>query len=121
MHAGGRPTDYCPEIVEKAKQYLTDYTNEGDVIPSVEGLSEYIGKSRTCIYDWAKEEGKEEFSDTLEKLNALQKRVLLNKGLKSEFNSNITKMMLTKHGYSDKVENTSTITTTIIRGDDAAL
>ena len=43
----GRPTDYTPELVEKAKGYIEAYSEEGDMIPSVVGLSKYIGISRT--------------------------------------------------------------------------
>ena len=34
----------------------------------------------------------------------LQRLVLLNKGLTGEFNSNITKLVLGKHGFHDKRE-----------------
>ena len=101
---GGRPTLYCEELLEKAKEYLTDYKTEGDVIPSVEGLSLYLEIARSTIYEWAKQEDKKEFSDTLELINVTQKKVLINKGLKGEFNSNITKLALGNHGYSEKVQ-----------------
>jgi soluble P-type ATPase len=100
----GRPTDYSQEIIKKAKKYIEIYETQGDQIPSVEGLSEYIGIARTTIYRWATEEGKEEFKDTLESLQAKQKRVLLNKGLSGDFNSNITKLALGNHGMSEKTQ-----------------
>lgn len=100
----GRPTTYTSEVVEKAKEYLTNYGEAGDVIPSAVGLAKYIERSRACIYTWSKEEGKEEFSDILEEVNELQNQVLINKGLSGEFNSNITKLVLGKHGYSEKRE-----------------
>lgn len=98
----GRPTDYSQKIVDKAKEYIEDYETQGDMIPSVEGLSAFIGIARPTIYKWAKEEDKQEFIDTLEALQAKQKRVLLNKGLANEFNSNITKLALGNHGMSEK-------------------
>jgi len=100
--AGGRPTDYSQEVVDKAKEYIETYEMQGDMIPSVEGLSEFIGIARPTIYKWAKEEGKQEFVDTLEALQAKQKKVLLNKGLSGDFNSNITKLALGNHGMSEK-------------------
>ncbi len=100
----GRPTIYSEEILELAKEYLSVYETLGDEIPSVEGLSEYIGVARPTIYKWSKEKGKEEFIYTLEALQAKQKRVLLNKGLKGEFNSNITKLALGNHGMSEKLQ-----------------
>jgi len=102
--AGGRPTTYTPEMLEKAYAYLDKWESEGDAIPSVVGLVKYIGRSKTCVYDWAKEEGKEEFADILANINETQRQVLINKGLKGEFNSNITKLVLGKHGYSEKKE-----------------
>jgi hypothetical protein len=97
-----RPTDYNQEIVEKTKEYIKTYEMQGDMIPSIEGLSAFIEVNRSTIYRWAAEEGKEEFKDTLEDLNAKQKRVLLNKGLSGDFNSNITKLALGNHGMSEK-------------------
>jgi hypothetical protein len=34
----------------------------------------------------------------------LQESKLLNEGLKGNFNATITKLILTKHGYSDRIE-----------------
>ncbi len=98
----GRPTEYSQEILSKAKEYLEKWEELKDMIPSVEGLSEYIGIARPTIYKWSKEEDKQEFIDTLEALQAKQKRILLNKGLSSDFNSNITKLALGNHGMSEK-------------------
>ena len=98
----GRPTDYTREMVQLARNYLTDYAKQGDMIPSVVGVAKYINRSRTCIYRWAGDENKKEFSDILENINEEQQQVLINKGLSSEFNSNITKLVLGKHGYHDK-------------------
>ena len=102
--AGGRPTVYSKEMLEKTKAYLTEWDkgDNPDVIPSIEGLAFHLDISRTTIYDWAKQEEKKEFSYTLDKINELQKRILLNKGLSSEFNSNITKLALGNHGMSEK-------------------
>jgi hypothetical protein len=36
-----------------------------------------------------------------------QERILVSKGLKGEFNSNIAKLALGKHGYTDKQDVTS--------------
>lgn len=98
----GRPTDYKPELVEKAKSYIEKYQKQGDMIPSVVGLCKYIGISRSCINRWGTEEGKEEFKDILDNINETQQLVLINKGLSSEFNSNITKLVLGKHGFHEK-------------------
>ena len=108
MPAGGRPTDYTPELVAKAWEYANGgWAERGDLVPSVAGLAALIGVSRVTCYDWAKDESKE-FSYILEKIGTEQERDLINGGLSGKFNAPITKMMLTKHGYSDKVENDHT-------------
>jgi len=100
--AGGRPSHYTPELLAKCYEYLDSYEDEGDVIPSHSGMFLYTGISKTCGYDWAKDEGKEEFADILDRCKLMQHQVLINKGLANEFNSNITKLVLGKHGYHDK-------------------
>lgn len=97
-----RPTKYSEKILEKTKDYLKDYKSENDVIPSIEGLASYINIRRSTIYEWAKQEDKAEFADTLDDIQALQKRTLLNNGLTGDFNSNIVKLALGNHGMSDK-------------------
>ena len=101
----GRPTLYTDEVLAKTKKYLEVYETLEDVIPSIEGLSEYIGIARPTIYKWSKEEGKEDFIDTLEAINAKQKKVLLSKGLTNDFNANIVKLALGNHGMSEKIHN----------------
>jgi len=102
--AGGRPTKYNQQILVDTREYLENYEQHGDAIPSIAGLSVVLGLPRQTIYDWARQEEKEEFSDILQSILSTQEKVLINKGLKNEFNSNITKLALGKHGYSDKQE-----------------
>lgn len=99
-----RPTNYSDETVRKAKQYLSEYESYGDAIPSVAGLSIVLGRSRSILYDWAKDPEKQEFSDILADINATQEKVALSKGLTGDFNATIVKLLLGKHGYHDKVD-----------------
>ena len=101
-HAGGRPTKYTPELLEAAQEYLENYIEAGDVIPSIAGLAVVLKVRRETLHVWAKEQGKEEFSNMLGDLLAKQESVLMNNGLDGTFNSNITKLVLGKHGYHDK-------------------
>ena len=101
---GGRPTKYTEEFLEIARRYLENYADGGHVIPSISGLAVVSEVRRSTLYAWAEEEGKEEFSDILAKILAKQESLLINKGLTSEFNSNITKLVLGKHGYHEKQE-----------------
>ena len=108
--AGGRPTDYTPEIVEKAKAYLkwcVDIFEDNKTIvniPSIEGLSVATGITRETIYQWENEDGKEQFSDIIKEIRSEQAKRLLNNGLAWTYNPTIAKLMLTKHWYSDKQE-----------------
>lgn len=100
----GRPTKYTPKLLERAREYLLVWEDQGDKIPSHIALSKYIGVSSTYMYDWAKEEGKEEFSEILREVKELQQQVLLNNGLDGTFNAAITKLVLGKHGFHEKVD-----------------
>ena len=102
--AGGRPTDYNEETIPKTLYYLENYKEYGDVIPSVAGLSVVLDVARNTIYDWASQDDKKEFSNILAKILSTQEKVLMNNGLNNTFNSNIVKLALGKHGYSDKQE-----------------
>jgi DNA-binding phage protein len=99
-----RPTDYNPEILERALHYLANFKELGDVVPTVAGMACEIGVSRETIYAWSKDETKPEFSDILMQVMEKQERNLVNGGLAGGFNPAVTKMLLTKHGYSDKSE-----------------
>lgn len=98
----GRPTDYTPELIAKCYEYIDGYEALGDKIPSHVGLANYIGISRSYLYTWAKDEGKEEFSNILDTIMVKQEQKLINNGLDGTFNANITKLVLGKHGYHDK-------------------
>ena len=101
---GGPPTKYTPELEALAHAYLKDYEDvHGQAIPSAVGLAKILNVAQSTVYKWAEENDKE-LSDILGKLKDLQHETLVSKGLKGEFNSTITKLILTKHGYSDKQE-----------------
>ena len=95
-----RPTKYNKEILAKANTYLTSWEEEGDMIPSVEALAGYLEVSRKTLYNWGDKEPA--FLHMLEEVNRLQAKTLVNKGLSGDFNAAITKLVLTKHNYSDK-------------------
>lgn len=99
-----RPTDYSQELLDKALDYAENFESYGDVVPTVAGMACEIGVSRETIYAWSKQDDKREFSDILTRVMEFQERKLVNGGLAGGFNPAVTKMMLTKHGYSDKQE-----------------
>ena len=99
----GRPSKYTPELLEKAQGYIA-YAYAEEKLPTIEGFAIYIQVKRSTIYEWAKDPSKEEFSDIVEHILAHQAETLINKGLKGEYNSAITKLMMTKHNYNEKQE-----------------
>ena len=100
--AGGRPTKYTNETVSLIRDYIENYEETGDVIPSIAGLACVLGVRRETLHAWSREDGKPEFSLILGELLAKQERVLFNNGLNGTFNSNICKLALGKHGYHEK-------------------
>ena len=98
-----RPTKWSEEIEEKATRYIIDYQMYGDMIPSIEGMAEHLELHRDTLYAWAKDKDKG-FSDILGRCMQVQAKTLVNNGLNNTFNSAITKLVLGKHGYHDKME-----------------
>lgn len=101
----GRPTKYDKEkTIELTMQYIkTDFMMDGDVIPTQEGLSEYLGVCTSTIDNWG--EQYPEFLGALKALKSKQKKLLVNQGLMGTFQSVITKLMLSSnHGMHEKSE-----------------
>ncbi len=105
---GGRPTKYTKKFLETAKDYLENFEDYGDVIPSIAGLAVVSSLARETLRAWSHEEDKAEFSVILANILSKQERVLVNKGLSGDFNSAITKLVLGKHDYHDKADNVNT-------------
>lgn len=100
----GRPSLYTPELLARAREYVVGYKDMDEVLPTVAGLALHLGISRETCYAWQDDPEKAVFSDILDELNKRQEIELVNKGLVGAFNAPITKMMMTKHGYSDRVD-----------------
>lgn len=98
-----RPTLWSEELETEAWQYITDYEGHGHAFPSVVGLCAVIERSKSSVYEWAQDESKG-FSDILEAIKEAQELVAWNKGLNGDYNASLVKLLLGKHGYSDKVE-----------------
>lgn len=99
-----RPTKLTKALLEQAKGYLV-YYQDNEVVPTIAGLALHLGVCRPTIYDWAAEEGSE-FSYIVSDIQATQEQKLINGGLRGDMNASITKLMLSKHGYAEKTEQT---------------
>lgn len=96
----GRPTVLSEEMIEQAWAYLVDHNGP---VPSIAGLSLVLKISRSTVYEWSRVVDSE-FSYIVSDLMAIQEEKLLNGGLSSNYNASIAKLMLTKHGYTDRQE-----------------
>jgi len=115
----GRPTLYGTEIIAKSQEYLENYHLYEELIPSQAGLALHVGVSRETLRKWGKDADKSEFIGILERIQAKQEVLLVSKGLGGEFNSNICKLVMGKHGYHDKqdLESQSTFKFSIDKKD----
>lgn len=100
----GKPTRYTNKLNKLALKYTEVYESEYDhAIPSISGLSKVLSVPRSDLYFWS-ESGKGDFTRIFELIKIEQEITLISKGLKGTYNSTITKLLLCKHGYSDKQE-----------------
>lgn len=99
----GRPTKLSKEVIQQAWDYVDGFEAYGHAVPSVVGLCKVINRARSTVYAWSEEENNE-FSDILRAINENQELVTFNRALTGDYNASIAKLLLGKHGYSDKQE-----------------
>ena len=78
------------------------WQSENDVVPMIVGLALHCHISKDTVYEWMKDPAKVEFSDIAKRVEQMQEKFLAAGGLSNVFNASITKLLLSKHGYSDK-------------------
>lgn len=99
----GRPSKYSKALQAKADKYVECFADLGDVLPTIEGLAIHLNLHRDTIDAWKNDPKKPAFSDTIENLMQRQKKLLLEKGLLSEYNATMAKLGLSaNHGMHDK-------------------
>jgi len=117
-----RPTKYNEDIQKRADDYVVNCGNEfwnfektiGEKsntyerkvkikLPTNEGLGLHLDVADSTIYLWA--EKHEMFSETLEKIKRLQKKMLIEHSLNGDYSPVIAKLMLSSnHGMREKVD-----------------
>lgn len=74
----------------------------GKVITTKTGLALFLGVNTDTIHEWTKLH--EDFAEVAKEVMDHQHEDLVQGGLKGELSPAVTKMLLHKHGYSDKQE-----------------
>jgi hypothetical protein len=97
-----RPTKYNKSMLTAAGDYYHSHADHDDLVPTAAGLACFLKVAKSTIYKWGDEHA--EFSDMLDAIQAKQERMLASGGLGGTFNAAITRLMLAKHGYSEKQE-----------------
>lgn len=98
-----RPSTYRDDIPELVLEYVKNFETHGDLLPTVEGLALYLNIPKRTLYEWAARDDKAEFSHTLAVLKDRQAKMLMENGLRGDYNAAITKLMLShNHGMYEK-------------------
>lgn len=106
---GGRPTKYTPELLKFSKEYPYNFSKYGHSFPSVVGLCKELKITSETVYSWARDPEKQEFSDIVKQIMDMQHYELAEGGINGSFNPTISKLILAKHGHSDKAEVTQDV------------
>lgn len=88
-------TQYSEAYLQAAKDYLANYAEKGDVVPTIEGLADEMGRAVKTLYNWA--EQFDEFAEVMARIMAKQGRELQNKSLRKEISENISRLLLSSN------------------------
>lgn len=103
MAKAGRPTDFGEHMPGLVKEYLETYTTQ---IPTKAGLSIHLGVCKATVEKWLKldqsDENVSQFVGLVNDLMSMQEIKLIDNGLLGDYQASMAKLLLTKHGYSDK-------------------
>lgn len=107
-----RPTKYNKTYAERVSDYLAEKEKgkllaSGKTIhglPSIANYCAYVNIHVDTANEWEKRHP--EFSEALDKIRERQHEKLIEYGLSKEFDSGLTKLILSKnHGYVEQTEN----------------
>lgn len=101
-----RESECTQEQVDKAREYVDGgYLEQGQVVPSSQGLALYLGVSRMTPYNWCTQKTskyRDEMEAILDRLQATQAVRALNGGLDGSMNASVVKTVIGNHGYTEK-------------------
>lgn len=102
------------EHVSAATLYIQEYvdrqkvdTKSIDHYPTIEGLALKLDVARSTVYAWA--EQSPEFAKVMARLLNKQAHLLQNLGLSKRYDSGMSRLLLSKHGYIQQTQNDGTI------------
>ena len=103
----GGYTKFTRKVLEKAQWYVAGgYKDRGDEIPTLAGLCSLLRISQPHFHNWVKEH--ELATEIYFDIKNEQERVTLAGGLRGTYNAQISKAVLAKHGYTDRVDHAHT-------------
>lgn len=91
-------------MVAKAQEYIDTWESSDDPVPMLCGLAVHCGICTATVSVWQGNPENEAFAKVCARVKSEQERVLLQKGLTRQHDNSITKLMLMRHGYSDRQE-----------------
>jgi hypothetical protein len=94
MARRGPKTKYTEEFLRLCDEYMDSYQENGQPVPTIEGLALHCNVRRETLYAWDRDPEKTEISNTLDELRTEQKLKLLSGGIMGDFNAAITKLTL---------------------------
>lgn len=121
-HAGGRPTKLTPEMMAKARTFLSEaakeklkktvFTKNGPEIievpvpPTITKFSLFLDVQRETLNEWAKEN--REFSDIFTRVRRVYEQTLVENGLSDNYNPRLSQFLLSAdHDKRDKSDVTT--------------
>jgi hypothetical protein len=104
----GKAGILTPDLLDRMDRYLDErqWQDFHHVIPNLAAMCVLLGISSFTFRQWLDGDGSGEYRDRITKFYARlmdeQQAVLLAGGLSGAFNSTIAKVLLSKHGFSEK-------------------
>lgn len=102
----GRSSECSQEHVDKGIAYINGgYIEQGEIIPTSDGLAIYLDVARATPYNWTTQEScqfKDEFAYIVDRVQAIQGMRVVTGGLDGTFNPSFAGKIASNHGYGDK-------------------